>query len=382
MPAETLSPQAAVSWADMRRCGLARLQRENVALNLREFEEKRIILASTPQTVFVQINAICNADCVFCSKGYDYPLFRIEDYLEKYGAQATPVLQRASRVILTGSGEFLGLPDAAKILRYFNSEFPHVDKYVATNASHLRPEVCELIAAAGSRYTLQLSLHASDRETHKLMMRYNLFDKMMGNVRHLMELKRKHGNPTVNFMYVMTTLNAEHLPDFVRFAKEMGADCAMAGYFYIYEAQQKYLSLYFKQELANRAIDEARRVAEEIGMPVGLPPKFGQKEGEVQRPSSCSEPWHQVMFNPDGGVLPCDVYVAFHESLNDKSFGEIWNGPTYRSIRRALKGGSGCLTTCPRHNPIGLNDWRSHVIHRHKDPAQIVKEYNEALRKP
>jgi MoaA/NifB/PqqE/SkfB family radical SAM enzyme len=371
------------NYVEARRKGLEQLQRANIELNLREFDEKRIILASTPQTVFVQINAVCNADCVFCSKGYDYPLFKIEDYLEKYGKSVTPVLQRAQRVILTGSGEFLGLPDAAKILRYFNGEFPHVEKYIATNASHLTREVCELIAASGSKYTLQLSLHASDKETFKQMMRYSLFDKVQDNIRCLMELKRKHGNPTVNFMFVMTTLNAEKLPDFVRYAKEMGADRAMAGYFYIYESQQKYLSLYFKQDLANRAIDEARKVADEIGMDVGLPPKFGLKEtADYKKPSSCSEPWHQVMFNPDGGVLPCDVYGAFHESLREKSFQDIWNGPTYRSIRRALKVGAGCLTTCPRHNPIGLNDWRSHVIHRPKEAAQIVKEHNEALRKP
>lgn len=68
--------------------------------------------------------------------------------------------------------------------------------------------------------------------------------------------------------------------------------------------------------------------------------------------------------------------------MNEKTFQEIWNGPSYRSIRRALKTGGGCLTTCPRHNPIGVNDWRAHVIHRHKDDKQIVKEYHEALKKP
>src|SRR3954470_13774897 len=104
----SLETQTVGRWADVRRRGLELLQRANIELNLREFDEKRIILASTPQTVFVQINAVCNADCVFCSKGYDYPLFKIEDYLAKYGKSVTPVLQRAQRVILTGSGEFLG----------------------------------------------------------------------------------------------------------------------------------------------------------------------------------------------------------------------------------------------------------------------------------
>jgi len=374
--------KTAPSFATLRRRLLEQRQRENIALNNKEWEEKKTILSSTPQRIFLQINAVCNADCIFCSKGYDYPLFRIDEYREKYGRQITPVLQKAREVILTGSGEFMGLPDAPKIIRYFNEAFPHVEKYVATNASHLKPEIVDLIAGSGSRYTLQLSLHGSDEETHKLMMRYNAYPRVMENVRRLMEARGRGGNLSVSFMFVMTTLNVENLPDFIRFAKDMGAERVLAGYFYIYEAQQKYLSLYFKQDLANRIIDEARRVAEEVGIEVRLPHKFGQLPESAAKPTSCIEPWHQVMVNPDGAVLPCDVYGGFSENLNDKSFMEIWNGPAYRAIRSALRHGGGCLTTCPRHNPIGINDWRAHVIHRPKEDRQIAKEYREALRKP
>ncbi len=373
---------AATAFSQRKYRALKDLQSANLRLNESEWLERRVILSSSPRAIFIQINAVCNADCVFCSKGYDYPIFRLDDYLEKFADQMTPVLRRAERVILTGSGEFLGLPDSPRILRYFNREFPHVEKYIATNASHLKPEIVDLMASGQSRYQLQLSLHASDEETHKLMMRYNAFDRVMGNVKHLMDLRRKSPHLTVNFMFVMTTMNVEKLPEFVRFAKEMGADRCMAGYFYIYEAQQKYLSLYFRQDLANRYIEEARKVAEEIGMPLSLPHKFGMEPGQFQQPDCCSEPWHQMMFNVDGRILPCDVYGNFNESLTEKGFWDIWNGPHYRAIRRALRDRTGCLQTCPRHNPIGINDWRSHVIHRHKDPQQIVKEYNEALRKP
>ena len=52
------------------------------------------------------------------------------------------------------------------------------------------------------------------------------------------------------------------------------------------------------------------------------------------------------------------------------------------ALRGALRTGGGCLSTCPRQNAVAINDWSAHVIHRHKDPAQIVKEHQEALRKP
>ena len=335
---------------DRRRLWLEQVQKENVDLNHQEFAAGRVILASTPQTVFLQIHAPCDADCVFCSKGDDQELFRLDDWLARFGSAMTPVLQRAGKLILTGSGEVLGLCEAPAILRHFNGKFPHVEKYIATNASHLTPQICGLIAGSGSRYTLQLSLHAHDRPTHELMMRYQAYDRVLENIRRLMELRKRSGQVQVHFMFVMTTLNAEKLPDFVRWAKELGADKVLAGYFYIYEAAQKYLSLYFKQELANRAIDEARKVADELGLEISLPHKFRTQPEAQKAPARCSEPWHQVMVSPDGSILPCDLYGSFRESLAEKSFEDIWNGPTYRAIRRDLRSGGGCLKDCQRQN--------------------------------
>ena len=369
----------------LRRQVLERQQKENLELNDREWQEGRIILASVPSVFFIQVHAACNADCIFCSRGTDYPLFRLDDYLARFGNQLAPVLRRARQIVLSGSGEFLGLPDAERILAYFNREFPHVDKYIATNASHLTPRMCDLIADSGSRYTLQLSLHASDAQTQKMMMRYDAFERVRENIGYLMKRRGATGIPAVHFMFIMTTLNAEKLPDFIRWSKKMGADKVMAGYFYIYEAQQKYLSLYFKQDLANRCIDAARKVAEKIGMPIDLPHKFGQTGPQPDASgleARCREPWSQFMFSADGRVLPCDVYGKFEESLAEKSFMEIWNGPHYRAIRRELRAGTGCFQVCPRRNPVGVNDWKAHVIHRPKEPQQIAKEYEEAMKRP
>jgi MoaA/NifB/PqqE/SkfB family radical SAM enzyme len=358
------------------------LQKANTDLNNKEYLERKTVLESTPQRIFMQINAICNADCVFCSKGYDYPTFSLDDYLKVGGPEMSPIIARARELVLTGSGEFLGLPDAERILTYFNTEFPHTDKYIATNASHARPKIWDLISQPGSKYTLQLSLHSTDRESHELMMRYGAYDQVMKNLDFLLNARAKHGSPKINLMFIMTTLNAEKLPEFIRWGTKLGVDKIIAGYFYIYESQQKYLSLYFKQELANKVVDEARIAAKEAKCEVVLPPKFGDSPAAYVRPDVCPEPWHQIMINADGRVLPCDVYGNFNEDLNGKSFKDIWNGEAYQQIRANLAKNTGCITTCPRQNVSAINDWKSHVIQRHKDDKQIVKEYYEALRKP
>lgn len=382
MPITVVNEGSPQSFKTMRRRVLERQQHANSDLNAREFDERRLVLSSTPKRLFVQINTICNADCVFCSKGYDYPTFDLDVYLKTFGRKLEPILSRAEQLILTGSGEFLGLPDAERILQYFNWQFPHVSKYIATNASHARPRVWELIANSESRYTLQLSLHSTDEESHRLMMRYGAYDQVQENIRYLMGQRKKTDNLRINLMFILTTLNIEKLPDFIRYAAELSVDKVIAGYFQIYESQQKYLSLYFKQEVANRVIDEARRVAAELGVQVSLPPKFGESPGAYQRPACCPEPWTQVMVNADEATLPCDVYGTFDESLARKDFMEIWNGRTYREIRKALRANTGCINTCPRQNQSAVNSWPAHVIGRHKDEKQIVREYHEAMRKP
>ena len=362
-----------------------KLQNENCRLNGEEYRDRRLILTSTPQSVFFQINAVCNADCIFCSKGYDYPVFELDPFLDKYGKEIVPVLARANRINLTGSGEFLGLRDSRKILGFFNDEFPHVEKFFATNASYLGQDVCEMIANDDSKYSLQISLHASNPELNRLMMRYNAFDKVMEQLRYLIKLRDENGgNPRIRLMFILTTFNIENLPDFVRMAAELRADEVCAGYFFIYESQQKYLSLFFKQDLANRYIDEARKVADELKVELRLPPKFGQSPHEYTRPDCCSEPWTQVMLNESGKVLPCDIFGDFpgSENLNEKSFMEIWNGPAYRKLRKNLRESKGCILTCQRHNPSSVNDWSAHVIHRTKADSAVVREYNEALKKP
>ncbi len=379
MPSAARSPEPA---AGRRRRRLEQLQTENVDLNRQEHEAGRIILASTPQTVRLQIHAPCNAGCVFCSQGDGFESFRLDDWLARFDSSMTPVLQRAATLTFSGSGEVLGLSEAPALLGYLNGRFPHVEKRIATNASYLTHEKCDLIVNSASRYTLQLSLHAPDQSTHELMMRYWSFERVMKNIKQLMEMRQGTDQVRVHFKFVMTTLNADKLPDFVRLAKELGADRVLATYFFICEAAQKYLSLYFKQDLANRAIDEARSVAQEVGMEISLPQKFGEGPAPARTPARCNEPWHQVVVDPEGRILPCDLIGSFKESLADKSFAEIWNGPAYRAIRRSLRAGGGCLGTCQRHNATSINDWEAHVDHRHKCDGQIVQEHHRALRRP
>ncbi len=191
----------------------------------------------------------------------------------------------------------------------------------------------------------------------------------MSQLDYLLKLRRNTDNLTIRLIFVATTLNIEDLPNFVRLAGDLAVDKVICYYNYIYVPAQKYLSCFFKQKLTNKMLDEAEEVACKLNIKIDLPPRFGL----TQYPERiCQEPWSQIMFNAEGHILPCDASGDTNETLEGKSFWEIWNGPYYQSLRKSLvEGNSLCFRHCFRANPSLVNDFRSHVIHRGRKASDI-----------
>ena len=346
-------------------------QRDNLKLNDAEYSDKKIVLNSTPKAFFLQISGPCNAHCTFCSRGNDYEIFNLDTFRERFEEKLYYTPKRAQQIVLTGSGEYLLLPQAAEILDYFDTFFPHVEKMFSTNGSGLTPEICNKIASGKSRYTIHASLHASNGQLHKVMTRLDNFHKILGQLKYLLELRRQTQNIGINLIFVATTLNIEDFPNFVLLAAKLGVDKVVCYYNYIYVPAQKYLSCFFKQELTNQKFDEAEKLASSLNMKIELPPRFNQKQYPVY--ATCREPWSQVMFDLRGHILPCDAAEDCYESLEKVSwFWDIWNGQYYIKLRQSLvDGSSNCFKYCFRANPACVNDFRSHVIRRGRKDSDI-----------
>lgn len=346
-------------------------QKDNLQLNDLEFNNKEVMLHSTPKALFLQASGPCNSSCAFCSRGNDYEIFNLETYRKRFEEKLSFALPRAEQIIFTGSGEFLFLPESEEILDYFDINFPHVNKMFSTNGSSLTPKICERIARSKSKYSIHVSLHASNSKLHKVLTRTDNFYKILGQLKHLLEIRKDTGNPIIHLIFVVTTLNIEDLPNFVRLAANLRIDKAICYYNYIYVPAQKYLSCFFKQELTNRILDEAEDVANWLNVKIDLPPRFAQKEYPVL--GVCREPWSQIMFNLKGHILPCDASEDCNENLEKvKWFQEMWNGGYYRNLRKSLiDGTSSCFKHCFRANPSSVNDFRSHVIHRGRRESEI-----------
>lgn len=346
----------------------------NNRLNEQEYAAREERLRSTPRAVFLQMDGPCNHDCLFCSRPTAYRFFSLDDYRRRFSAKLDPVIAAAERLNLTGSGELLLLPQARENLTYFN-QFVHTEKMFATNGSSLTPKMIDLLAASGNRYVIHVSLHAANAPLHARMAGANTFKAVLANLDYLRSVKATVPGLKVNYIFVATTENIKDLPAFVRFAAEHGADAVIAYYNYVYRLDQKALSCYFAQALTNEMLDQARDAAGHHNLTVHLPPKF--RQANYPRETICGEVWSNLMVNPEGDVITCDVAGDSRENINNKSFDDVWNGPYYTRLRSLLRNGNhACSASCFRANPVVVNDFRSHFITRGKS-AEEIKRFME-----
>lgn len=344
----------------------------NRDLNFREYEEQKVVLKSYPTSIFVQVDAPCNIDCLFCSRPEVYPYFNLDEFRIKYEEKLLPALQRVERINITGSGELLLLPEAKRNLDYFN-QFNLAEKMFATNGSSLTPKMVDHIIESNNKYLIHISMHCCDPITHKKITRANTYAAVIQNINYAMKAKKQTKNLRINFIFVATTENIDKLPDYVKFAADKGADAVVVYYNFVYRLDQKYLSTYFCKDKTNQMFDEAEKLAKALNINLQLPQRYKQKEYLCEQ--KCREAWTQLMINPSGDVITCDAAGDLRETILDKKdFMDLWNGKYFVEVRKKLlKGNSACSNFCIRANQASINDFRSHFITRGKNKEEIDK---------
>jgi MoaA/NifB/PqqE/SkfB family radical SAM enzyme len=114
---------------------------------------------------------------------------------------------------------------------------------------------------------------------------------------------------------------------------------------------------------ANEWQDRTREVAKALGVNISIPPNFSDAPAEAvpvaaapapaavgaaepmpaKKPARpCGPPpikcwflWQRVYFSPFGDIVPCCLAGMPHFGhMRDKSFYDVWNGPTYQDYRK------------------------------------------------
>ena len=325
--------------------------------------------------VQMDITTRCNLHCVMCAReqyppaNHDMPLASFE----RIGGQ---LFDKAAVLTLSCGAEPLMSPHFAEALDIVKCyQIPRVE--FVTNGTLLNERLIRKIIESDVT-TVEVSIDGAQADTYERIRQGAKFDRVLRNLETLQSLKagRRTRRPYVKLNFVMMRSNIEELPGFVDMAARLGATEVAPQHLVVYEvAQTQGESLYGFQELADEMILRAQQAARGHGLIYRMPPLFRDERSLPRRTwqrtqyavdvfrhygwrrmaalgtklarrklaigrTACYMPWEYVLVNPQGAVLPCNVWYdeAPMGNIIEQSFAEIWHGERYRMLRGELRG--------------------------------------------
>jgi radical SAM protein with 4Fe4S-binding SPASM domain len=307
----------------------------NYKLNGSEKQECKEILESRPTTLILPTGSKCNMKCIFCTDRtgttrYHYKNLSFNEFLRF----AEP-LQCAKSVGLYGWGEPLVSPHYTRIFDYVTKEHYSIEVHVVTNGVLMGEKwIHKLVNYEWSNVTV--SINAAGRLTYQRLMGMDMFQEVVRNVRHLVQIRTASGkrSPILTLSFVTLTQNIEELPAFVDIAADLGSDAILIQDFKILEKGQEKYSLFNLHSLANECYLRAKERSEKRGIPLmALQPII---YSDRSLPEACFDPWDSFRVAENGNVYTCCYSSQVMGNVLEQKLDEIWNGNNYRYYRRTV----------------------------------------------
>ena len=306
---------------------------------------------SLPRSVYLETTSRCNSLCKTCLLTYggreperDMTWDEFRRVVDQF-----PILERA---VLHGIGEPLLNRDLARMIAHLKERGCAV--VFNSNAITMGADMASALLDAGLD-ELRVSLDAGSREVYARVRGVDAFDKVLGNLAALSELKRRRGaaHPRVSLWFTAMKDNIADIPRLVPLA-------AGAGAFGIYlqrlvyngrglavEEQSLHGRLGEREAGLIKAAEEAaRREGLDFSASGAASPEVSLARSPDGRPwSACRRPWTLVYVTAGGNVLPCCFapWITDHYegiilgNLRTESLRDVWWGEKYLNFRRDLQ---------------------------------------------
>ena len=333
--------------------------------------------------VEMDISNICNLRCVMCYFSFDKYAQEDPLYLtpEKFSYLAQSLLPYARTLNLSLGNEPLTSPYFVDLLKIAsNYELEHLS--FSTNGLLMDREIAEAVLDSGVTEVV-FSIDGATKQTYEKIRLGGDFARLLENIRMLAKMRTMRGNgiPKLRCDTVLMQSNIQELKDIVYLASDLGIDKINLNHLVVYKGLgMESESLYHSQELSDKCLAEAHRVAEQSGIEVVSTPKPffpGMPEGRSgsARPSGflsqvlknnrkrlisilnhskrwrmkkalavrpdpfCIFPFCHVSINSEGHILPCPFshgIKPYGNIFNEKSFDQIWFGQEFRKLRENI----------------------------------------------
>jgi radical SAM protein with 4Fe4S-binding SPASM domain len=222
---------------------------------------------------------------------------------------------------------------------------------IHTNGTLMTEEVSQLICDLGVN-TVIISVDGIKKETYEDIRSNGNFDKLMRNIKRLVEIRSDSFYPIIQWNFVMMRRNIRELPGLIDLAADMKAQVVHAFHMRVHhELNISGESCCFCLEETNAVIELAkeRAVKRDIILHFPFPkpaPGCQEIDTSAQELNSisanyltgpiCGYPWHEIVINQIGHVFPCPFWYKDPPlgDLTRERFIDIWNGKLYRSLRQ------------------------------------------------
>ncbi len=304
-----------------------------------------------PRSLYLETTSRCNSLCETCiltfggrepqkDLGWD-DFRRVVDQF--------PILER---VLLHGIGEPLLNRELPRMITHLKARGATV--VFNSNAITLSPKTARALIEAGLD-ELRVSLDASTPATYARVRGVDAFDRVIGNLESLADLKRAlpASRPRVSLWFTALKDNIEEIPGLV----PLGVRTAASG-IYLQRLVYNGLGLATEEQSLHGHLQEreaelirateagARAEGMEFSASGAAAPEVSLTPSREGQPwSACRRPWTLVYVTVHGNVLPCCIapWITAHYdgiilgNLYREPLGDIWWGERYLTFRRELQ---------------------------------------------
>jgi radical SAM protein with 4Fe4S-binding SPASM domain len=271
-----------------------------------------------PYSISIEPTTACNLRCPQCISGkrdFTRPTGMINENLFQ------KIIDQTQHHLLYLNFYFQGEP-------FLHPQFTDMVKYASakkiytstsTNAHFLNDENAKKTIQSGLN-RLIISIDGATDETYKKYRIGGDLEKVKMGIANLSKWKKqlKASNPHVVLQFIVFKHNENEVDDFIKFAKQSGAND------YVLKSAQIY-------DFEN---------ADDL-LPVNAKYKRYSNKNKIEAVENnrCWKMWHSCVITWDGKVVPCcfdkDANHAMGD-LNQQSFTEIWTGSRYQKFRNQL----------------------------------------------
>ena len=310
----------------------------NRLLNQLERDEGEKKLLSHPIRGYIEVSNFCNLRCQMCGQSYfdDHGGKRLHMAKEAY-KEIVKILPYLDETTITGFGESLLSPYFWELMELL--PWGGIKKLITNGVLIDQETTRRLMKYPINDYTL--SFEAIDRETYRFIRSADCLDQVIQNLKDLDANRKAAGRNDIHIGigFVAMKRNIEQLPEFIRRAKQYGADTVQVSFLHVTRPHLIEESLYHDPDLANRMFAEGKQVAEEVELKYYYPENFNPSQSRPERSRrvrDCYEPWEFIYFESSGKVRPCCIYGKDMGNILRTPYDELWNGKVYQNLRATV----------------------------------------------